>query len=337
MLGGRLDGRADLPIQRVDAMEDGAPGVLTFIREARYAKGWASGRASAALVKDGVPVEGHDPDQRALIFVPDPDVALIRVLETLQARHAVRGGGTANAEAVVHPTAVIEPTARLERGVVIGAHCFVGAGCRIGAGTVLGPGCVIEEASSLGAACVLHAQVTVRAGSEIGDEVILHSGVRIGADGFGYRPDPSGRGLLKIPHTGNVRIGRGVEIGANTCIDRARFGSTTIGDGTKIDNLVQVAHNCRIGRCVVICGCSGIAGSVTIGDGAVIGGNCGIADNVTIGAGARIAAKSGVMADVPPGQTVAGLPAMAGRDYLRLMATLRRLSRGGGAGGRADG
>jgi UDP-3-O-[3-hydroxymyristoyl] glucosamine N-acyltransferase len=326
LLGGRLVGRADLPVQRVDALEDSAPGVLTFIREARYARGWASARASAALVKDGVPVDGHDPDARALIFVPDPDVALIRVLEALQPR---RPGGSPGPAGGIHPTAVVDPSARVDPRATVGPHCFIGADCRIGPGTVLGPGCVIEDASSIGAGCVLHAHVSVRAGSEIGDAVILHAGVRVGADGFGYRPDPSGRGLLKIPHAGNVRIGRGVEIGANTCIDRARFGSTTIGEGTKIDNLVQIAHNCRIGRCVVICGCTGIAGSVTIGDGAVIGGNCGIADNVTIGAGARVAAKSGVMADVAPGQTVAGLPAMPGRDYLRLMATLRRLGRPG--------
>lgn len=149
----------------------------------------------------------------------------------------------------------------------------------------------------------------------------------IGADGFGYRPAPDGRGLVKIPHLGNAVLDSHVEIGANTCIDRARFGSTRIGAGTKIDNLVQIGHNCRIGRSVVICGCTGIAGSVTIGDGVQIGGNCGIADNVTIGRGARIAAKTGVMHDVPEGITVAGLPAFPGRDYLRMIAALRKLAK----------
>jgi UDP-3-O-[3-hydroxymyristoyl] glucosamine N-acyltransferase len=166
---------------------------------------------------------------------------------------------------------------------------------------------------------------TAKVDATIGSRCIFQPGVVIGGDGFGYRPDPASGGLAKIPHVGNVVIGDGVEIGANSCVDRARFGSTVIGDGTKIDNLVMIAHNCRIGRSCIICGNAGLSGSVTLGDGVMIGGGAGIADNISIGNGGKVAASTGVMADVEPGQTVAGLPALPGREYLRAIAQLRKM------------
>jgi UDP-3-O-[3-hydroxymyristoyl] glucosamine N-acyltransferase len=152
-----------------------------------------------------------------------------------------------------------------------------------------------------------------------------HQGVSIGADGFGYRPDPHGGGLLKVPHLGTVEVGDRVEIGANACVDRGKFGATVVGEGTKIDNLVQIAHNCRIGRSCIIAGLCGLSGSVTLEDGVVLGGNVGIADHVTIGAGARIGAKAGVMSDVPAGRSMLGCPADDLRAALRQMAAVRKL------------
>ena len=185
------------------------------------------------------------------------------------------------------------------------ASVTIGPDAAVGRGTVLHPGVVIGARCTIGAGCT------------------LHGGVIIGADGFGYRP--SARGPVKIPHIGNVEIGNGVEIGANSCVDRAKFGSTIVGEGTKIDNMVQIAHNCRIGRACLICGVTGIAGSVTLGDGVIIGGHVGIAANLTLGARCVIGAKSGVPRDVPAGATWWGFPAGPSRDAARCYALHREL------------
>jgi UDP-3-O-[3-hydroxymyristoyl] glucosamine N-acyltransferase len=155
---------------------------------------------------------------------------------------------------------------------------------------------------------------------------IFHNNVSIGADGFGYRPSPDGRGLVKIPQIGNVVIGNGVEIGANSCVDRGKFSSTIIGDGCKIDNLVQIAHNCIMGRACIMAGHSGLAGSVTLGDGVIIGGSASIKDHTTIASGAVVGAGSGVMNDVEAGKTVLGYPATEARDMLKQWVALRKLA-----------
>ena len=318
LLSGELSGPADLPISHLDTLERAGAGAMTFIRSTAYAAMWPASKASAALVTRGLKVPGHDPAARALIVVPDADLALNTVLELfatkpramVQGRHAT---AFIDPSASVHPTASVGPCCTVGAGAVIAEHAIlmanvaVLADASIGRGTILHPGVVIGERCTVGAAC------------------ILHGGVVIGADGFGYRPSADGRGLAKIPHIGNVEIGNAVEIGANACIDRAKFGSTTIGDGTKIDNLVQIAHNCRVGRSCLICGVTGIAGSVTIGDGVVIGGHVGIADKLTIGSRAVIGAKSGVINDVPAGETWWGFPAAPSRDAARAYAMHRDL------------
>jgi UDP-3-O-[3-hydroxymyristoyl] glucosamine N-acyltransferase len=159
----------------------------------------------------------------------------------------------------------------------------------------------------------------------VGNRVILASGVAIGTDGFGYRPSPDGRGIAKIPHIGTVVIEDDVEIGANSCVDRGKFGATRIGAGTKIDNVCQIGHNVEIGRCVVISGLTGVAGSTKIGYGSRIGGGCGIADLLTIGRGVSLAARSGVMSDIPDGSTWGGFPAQDIRMALREIALIRKL------------
>jgi UDP-3-O-[3-hydroxymyristoyl] glucosamine N-acyltransferase len=159
----------------------------------------------------------------------------------------------------------------------------------------------------------------------MGDYCIIHPNVTIGSDGFGYRPSPDGLGLVKIPQIGTVEIGDGVEIGAGSCVDRGKFGATTIGDSTKIDNLVQIAHNCKIGRSCVMTGQCALAGSVTLGDGVIMGGRAGVRDHVTVGAGAKLGAGTVVLSDVAPGKTLLGFPAGDYRQTLRIWAAQKQL------------
>jgi UDP-3-O-[3-hydroxymyristoyl] glucosamine N-acyltransferase len=319
-LGAELIGRADLPIRGLAIIDDAGPQDLTFIRSAEFARRWAGSRAGGAIVTRGLAVPDHDAASRALLVVPIADVALIRALELFAPPATAPTPG-------IHPSAAIDPTAEIGPGASIGPHCSIGPGSRIGQGTVLAAGVRIGRAVRIGAHCTLHPAVVIQDRCIVGDHCVFHPGVVIGADGFGYIPSPDGRGVLKVPHIGIVEIGRHVEIGANACIDRAKFGATTVGDGTKIDNLVQVGHNCRIGRACLICGGGGIAGSVTIGDGVIIGGQVGIADNSTIGAGARIGAMSGVNGVIPPGESWVGAPARPASEQLRSWAALGRLGR----------
>lgn len=314
-----LDGRGDLAITHLETLERAGKGALTFIRSRAYAQDWAKSGATAALISRGISAEGHDPSSRALIWVPDADLALNVVLELLATRSTARAPG-------VHASAVVDPAATVAPGASVGPNCTAEAGAVIGEGSVLVANVYLGHNARVGRACTLHAGVSVLDRCIIGDGCILHAGVVIGADGFGFRPAPDGRGVVKIPHIGHVEIGRAVEIGANSCVDRAKFGATIIGDGTKIDNLVQVGHGCRVGRSCLICGQVGLAGSVEIGDGAMLGGQAGAADNVRVGAGAMVAAQAGVMKDMPAGESWFGMPGGPAMAFFRDTATLRKLA-----------
>lgn len=318
VLGAELIGPPGLLIWRVEALEHADDRTLTFIRSPRYAALWARSSACAALVSRTVPVPEHDASRRALLIVPDADHALIKLLTILTPP-------APKPEPGVHPGAVVHPSAAISAGAHVGPMCVVGAGASVGPGTILVSGVSLGAGARIGADCVLHPRVVIQDRCSIGDRCILHPGVVIGADGFGYRPNDKGPGLVKIPHLGDVVIESDVEIGANSCVDRAKLGSTVIGMGTKIDNLVQVGHNCRIGRFCVLCGGVGIAGSVTLEDGVMVGGQAGIADNVSVGAMAQIGAGSGVMADVEPGGRVFGYPAAPARAFNRSWVLVRRL------------
>lgn len=315
---GRLVGRADLAITGLAGLDQAGPGALTFIRDRGFANQWRESKASAALVTEGVAVDGHDGSSRALIYVKNADLAMVKILGALAWKAEVPAAG-------VHASAVVDPTARIAPSARVGPMCIVGAR------TVVGEGCVLVSRVTLGAdveigpGTTLHPGVVVYDRCTIGAQTVLHSNVNIGADGFGYVPAPDGRGLLKVPHIGTVSIGSGVEIGAGSCVDRGKFGATVIGDGAKIDNLVQIGHNVRVGRCAIVCGSTGLAGSVTVGDGAMIGGAVGVTDGISIGAGASIGAKSGVMCDVPAGETWTGLPAAPHLDQMRTWSAAKRL------------
>jgi UDP-3-O-[3-hydroxymyristoyl] glucosamine N-acyltransferase len=311
-----LIGLGDVAIGGMQVMDLAGGGDLTYIGSPRYADRWGDCRASAALVMRDSELEPGN--GRALIKVDDVDLATAIILEHIAPPEPRPKPG-------VHPGAVVDEAARVDPTAAIGPGCVVGAAAVIGAGAVLQANVTVMDGAVIGEGTVLWPSVVIGQRCEVGRGCILHPNTTIGADGFGYRPAADGRGVVKIPQIGIVRLGDGVEIGANSSIDRAKFGVTEIGDGTKIDNQVQIGHNCKIGRCVVIAGCCGIAGSVEIGDGAMLGGMVGVVDHYKIGPGAKIGAYSMVNDDVPAGASWLGHPAKSGTMTLKEWAAVKRL------------
>lgn len=261
------------------------------------------------------------PDSCFVLLTENPAIAFNRVVRALYPdaiRSPVFDGCKAQAnQSLVHPLTKIEPDVYLSPGCVIGADVEIGAGSRIG------PGAVLAAKITIGRNCDIGANAVIQC-AFIGDNVIIGPGANIGQDGFGFVPGAAG--LEKVPQLGRVIIQNHVDIGAGTCIDRGSLDDTVIGEGTKIDNMVQVAHNVRIGRHCAIAAHAGISGSVVIGDGVMLGGRAGIADHLTIGSGAVVAAASGVMTDVPAGAKFCGAPAKPLREFFREVATLRALA-----------
>ena len=310
-LGAELVGPADVRVRGLEALAHAGPEHLTFIRDASHAGAWGESRAGAVVVTRGVEV----PERAgaAVLYVDDADRAMIVLLDEITPEHSAPAGG-------VHASATIDPTATLGEGVRIGPGVWVGAGAEIGEGAILHANVWVGQNARVGAGSDLRAGVVIEDRCLVGRQAIIHPSAIIGADGFGYRPSDDGASIVKIPHAGWVEIGDGVEIGASTTVDRGKFGSTVVGAGTKIDNQVQIGHNCRIGRCCIICGAVGIAGSVEVGDGVTIGGGVRIRDNVRIGSGVTLGGGSGVAGDIPAGATWFGVPARdassAQRDML---------------------
>jgi UDP-3-O-[3-hydroxymyristoyl] glucosamine N-acyltransferase len=318
-LQAELLGDESVVCTRVRPVESAGPGDLTFARSPRPARVWASGDGGALLVSaeidDDTFAEGLTPG-RAVLRVPDADVALIRVLELFAPEPA-------RAEPGVHPSAVIDPSAQVDPAASIGPFVVVGRNSTIGAGAELAERVSIGDNVALAVGVRCRPGVVVHDGCTIGAHTTLHSNVVIGADGFGYRPSPDGQGLIKVPHLGAVTIGAHAEIGAGTCIDRGKLGDTTVGDGTKIDNLVQIGHNCRIGRGCIVCGQVAMGGSVTLGDAVQIGGGANVADNITLGEGSKLAGGCGLMHDIPDGETWVGFPAASVPGGFANLAALR--------------
>lgn len=315
-LGGELVGPGDIVITGMQALADAGDGDLSFVTGDKFIAAWSGSDAAAALVPRDLPIEAGD--GRALIRVDNVELAVAAVLESLAPAWPMPDAG-------VHATAVVESDAHVADSARIGAGCYVGRGVSLGEGVVLHANVTVMNRSTVGDGSILWPGVVVRERCTLGRGCIVHPNVTIGSDGFGYRPAADGAGLVKIPQIGTVEIGDGVEIGSGTCIDRGKFGATTIGDQTKIDNLVHIAHNCKVGRCVILTGQVGLAGSVVAGDGVMIGGNTAIRDHVTLGAGAQVAGHSGVMADVEPGKSVAGTPAKDAKMLFREIASVAKL------------
>ncbi|MCX7324731.1 MAG: UDP-3-O-(3-hydroxymyristoyl)glucosamine N-acyltransferase [Hyphomicrobiales bacterium] len=318
--------RASLPAEAPDAaidairpLDEAGPSDLSHMDNPRYLAHLAATRAGYVLVSrryaDRVP-----PTAVALVC-PDPQGAYARCLAAMvpAALHpqSVFDSGGISLQAVIHPTARLERGVIVDPGAVIGPRVEIGSGTIIGAQVVVGPGCRI------GRDCAISPQVTLQH-ALLGNRVILHPGVRIGQDGFGFAL--GGHGHLKVPQIGRVIIQDDVEIGANSTIDRGAIRDTMIGEGTKIDNLVQIAHNVVIGRNCVIVAQVGISGSATLGDGVVLGGQVGVIGHVTIGAGTQIAASSNVATDVPAGVRWGGTPAKPMGQWMREIASVNRLA-----------
>ncbi len=325
----KLYGPDDVRVTGVAPLDDAGPQHLAFVRSENFLRKWSEGRSGITLVSASL-VEGEsgaplrEPGARAVVAVPDADLALVALL-----RYAEGMLPDGHPAVGVHPQACVDPSAKLGERVRIGPFVQVGAGAEIGDDTVLRAGAVVGERSRVGRSTVLYEHVVVGERCAIGSETRIHAQTSIGADGFGYRPPVPGGALgpfpIKIPHIGTVVIGDHVEIGANSNVDRSTFNATVVGDGTKIDNLVQIGHNCVIGAGCIICGCCGLAGSVTLGNGVTLGGRVAIADGRTIGDGATIGAGSGVAHDVPAGETWLGAPARPGKHFLRTVSTIDQL------------
>jgi UDP-3-O-[3-hydroxymyristoyl] glucosamine N-acyltransferase len=290
----------------------------TFIGNRKYAALWADSKAALAIVNDNIDLEPGD--NRVLIKVKNADLAMARLLEAFTPEPP-------HFETDIHPAAVIHASVKIGKGSRIGAGCYIGKDVVLGTAVTLYPNVTILDETTIGDHTTIWPGSVIRERSIIGSHCIFHNNVSIGADGFGYRPSADGGGLVKIPHIGNVVIGNAVEIGANSCVDRGKFSSTILGDGCKIDNLVQIGHNCILGRSCIMAGSSGLAGSVTLGDGVIIGGSASIKDHTTIHSGATVGAGSGVVGDVAAGKTVLGYPATDSREMLKQWVALRKLVR----------
>lgn len=306
-------------VERIAPARDSSPESITFV-ESKHRAVLSSLSASAVFVKSDL--AGDVPEGIATLVVDHPQTsfaAIARLMYPSAARpEGVTGEKGISPSAHVSRSAKLEADVTVEAGAVIGAGAAIGSGSTIAANAVVGAGCQIGRGSYVGpSATVLHCYT--------GNRVIIHAGARIGQDGFGYVPGPTGP--EKFPQIGRVILQDNVEIGANTTIDRGAMADTVIGDGTKIDNLVQIGHNVRIGRACIVAGQCGISGSVEIGDGVMMGGGVGLADHLKIGSGARLAAGSGFMTDVPAQGVWGGYPAQPMGDLMREIATVRRLSK----------
>jgi UDP-3-O-[3-hydroxymyristoyl] glucosamine N-acyltransferase len=317
LTGGRLIGPGTVTVAGVAPLERAGPGDLSFLASTRYLPYFQRTSASVVLVAPAFADAHGGPETR--IIVAEPHAALLVVLPVLYPQAVWEPG--------VHPSAVLGRGATWQEPVEIGPQAVIGQGVQLGRNVRIGAGCVLGDGVAVGDDTQLFAGVTVYAGTALGKRVIVHAGAVLGSDGFGYIPGKGGEAHRKIPHVGRCLIGDDVEIGANTCVDRGSVDDTVIGSGTKIDNLVHIAHNVHIGARCLIMAEAGLAGSVQVEDDVIIGGQAGIADHITIGRGARVLVQSGVIADVAAGSTTSGYPARSHREVLRAQAALYRLTK----------
>ncbi|MGF2412243.1 UDP-3-O-(3-hydroxymyristoyl)glucosamine N-acyltransferase [Ferruginibacter sp.] len=317
-LKGTLVGNTTQLITGPEQLELANEQQITFIGNRKYVKYWEGSKACAAIINADITLEPGD--NRAFIKVKNADIAMAELLELFVPETPVF-------DTDIHAAAVVDATATIGTGCKIGAGCYVGKNVTLGDNVILYPNSTVLDNTTIGKNTTIWSGAVIRERCIIGSYCIIHPNASIGADGFGFRPSPDGRGLIKIPHIGNVVIGNGVEIGANSCVDRGKFSSTIIGDGCKIDNLVQIGHNSKMGRSCIMAGSSGLAGSVTLGDGVMVGGSASISDHVTLGNGVQVGGGSGVLSDWEDGKKILGYPAVEARDALKQWVVLRKLAK----------
>lgn len=314
LVGGKLDDDtlSGAIINGVSKIEDAGPGEITFLANQKYARFIEAARASAILIPEALTVSSP----AVLIRVADPYHAFLKVVGAFHPPRSLIDPG-------IHETAVIGEGTRLGESVSVGAHVVIGKSCVVGKGTTILPGTVIGDDVEIGTDCLIHAKCSLREQTRVGNRVVIQDGAVIGGDGFGFAPVD---GVYhKIPQVGIVVIEDDVEIGANTTIDRATLGETRIRRGAKLDNLIQVAHNCTVGEHTVIAAQAGLSGSTLIGNGVRIGGQAGFAGHMEVGDGAAVGAQAGVSKSVPPGVMVSGYPARPHREELKKEVAIQRL------------
>jgi UDP-3-O-[3-hydroxymyristoyl] glucosamine N-acyltransferase len=316
-VGGKVIGDGELVIRSVASIEEAGPGQIAFLANPRYRPHLALSRAGAVIVGFGVIKDGTiDRLGKNYLEVADPYLAFAKILTIF--------APPISYNRKVNASAHVDPTAILGEDVTLFANAFVGPRSQVGARSVLYPGVYIGDDVQIGAGCILHSNVVVRDGCRIGDRVIIHPGAVIGSDGFGFAGEGDHR--AKIPQSGIVEIHDNVEIGANTTVDRATLGKTIIGRGTKIDNLVQIAHNVVIGENSIIAAQVGIAGSTRIGNNVTLAGQAGVVNHIRIGDGAVIGPQSGIPQSVPAGAVLSGgIAAAPHHEWLKVITLLPQL------------
>lgn len=310
-LGREVEGDARFAVRGVAPLAGAGPEDLSFARSAAYARALAASRAGAVIVPPGLDAGG-----RPALRSPRPDLDFARAVALLAAPERPAPG--------VHPSAVVAPDARIDPSAHVGPLAVVGARATVGARSVLHPHAVLYPDVRVGADCVLHAGCVLREEVEIGDRVVLHAGAVLGADGFGYALDETGR-PIKVPQVGRVVLEDDVEVGANATIDRATLGETRVRRNAKIDNLVVVSHNCDVGEDVLVAAQSGLAGSTTVGRGAILMGQTASAGHLTIGAASFLGGRAALHKDLPPGSRVWGAPPLEERRWHKSVAAFARL------------
>ena len=314
LVSGELIGDGRGRIEAASALESAGPSDLTFVANARYLPYLQRTRAGAVLITRAL-LPAESAGGVPLVVVGDPHVAMYRALRALYPAREPEAG--------IHPTALVAPDAAIGEGSSVGPYAVIGAGASLGARCSVGAHAVVGEGSRIGDRCVLHPRATIHRDVVIGARCVIHTGASVGREGFGFVWMEGGH--RRVPQVGGCVLGDDVEIGANSNVDRGSVGDTVIGSGTKIDALVHIGHNVRIGAHVIIIAQVGISGSTTVGDGAIIAGQAGVGGHLSIGAGARIGGQAGVTADVPGGATYSGYPARPHRESLRAQAALFQL------------
>ncbi|HVF10392.1 MAG TPA: UDP-3-O-(3-hydroxymyristoyl)glucosamine N-acyltransferase [Abditibacteriaceae bacterium] len=318
LLNAQVVGDAKQLITGVASLDSATPGTISFIEHERLLKTALNSSATAIIAPSAMAAKMRRIERtsgKPVVLTGNPRLAFAKVMEYLQPLAMPDPG--------IHPAAVIEADAYIGEGVTVHAFCYVGHHAHIGAGVVLYPHVVIGDGAQIGNASVLHPSVVINHHVHVGERVRIHSGSVLGGDGFGYVMHEGKH--HKVPQIGTVIIEDDVEIGANVCIDRATMGATRVGAGTKIDNLVQVAHNVQIGRNCLLCAHVGLSGSVIIEDDVVLAGQIGVRDHIKIGKGAIIGAQSGVMNDIEAGGFMLGSPAVTHREFMKMEAAARKL------------